>query len=206
MKRAYTLLTTCCLLVSCSAKPAGPLLNYQDSYGQYSFGYSAPNSARSEFKTLDGVIHGSYSYIDDAGVIQTAHYTADDMGFRITATNLPQAPVSLYYNQEAAATRKTREGTQEVTEPADEKTLERRIGENNVFLKPLLKVQNPFEEETLQEEKKGSPNDEMKPKTITSENEETGSNRKSTESTAEVKVSKANETEESSAETKDVKK
>lgn len=83
----------CCLLAVGLAKPAVPLLNYQDNYGQYSFGYSGPTSARSEVRTLDGVTRGTYSYIDDAGVIQTARYIADDMGFRIIATNIPQGPV-----------------------------------------------------------------------------------------------------------------
>ncbi|XP_033327296.2 uncharacterized protein LOC117220939 [Megalopta genalis] len=95
MKCAYVLLSTCCLLSYGLAKPAAPLLNYQDSFGQYSFGYSSPDSARSEVRTLDGVTHGSYSYIDDTGTIQSAEYTADDHGFRITATNLPQGTASV---------------------------------------------------------------------------------------------------------------
>lgn len=88
------------LLFSCSlvsfglAKPTAPILGYQDSYGQYSFGYSAPGSARSEIRTLNGETRGVYSYVDDAGFIQTTQYTADSKnGFRVAATNLPQAPL-----------------------------------------------------------------------------------------------------------------
>ena len=88
------LLLFCCLVSSGSAESARPILGYQDSYGQYSFGYSAPSSARSEVRTSNGETRGVYSYIDDAGVIQTTQYTADSKnGFRVTATNLPQAPL-----------------------------------------------------------------------------------------------------------------
>ncbi|XP_035742447.1 cuticle protein 7-like [Vespa mandarinia] len=66
------------------------LLGYQDSLGRYSFGYSTLDSARSEIKTVNGVIHGAYSYVDDNGVIQSTEYIADDDGFRVVATNLPQ--------------------------------------------------------------------------------------------------------------------
>ncbi|XP_015591988.1 uncharacterized protein LOC107266225 [Cephus cinctus] len=88
------------------AKPPGLILGYQDTLGQYSFGYSAPDSARSEVRALDGTTRGSYSYIDGAGVIQSADYTADgDNGFRVAATNLPQAPVPVQETPEVAAAR-----------------------------------------------------------------------------------------------------
>ncbi|OXU17581.1 hypothetical protein TSAR_010109 [Trichomalopsis sarcophagae] len=82
-----------CLLAGSQAKP--PLfLSYQDSIGQYSFGYSDPMSARSEYRASDGVTRGTYSYIDNQGLIQTAEYEAGkDLGFRIRATNLPEAPL-----------------------------------------------------------------------------------------------------------------
>lgn len=65
----------------------------QDSLGQYSYGYADPNSAKSETKTADGVTRGGYSYIDANGILQTVHYISDPVnGFRVSATNLPQAP------------------------------------------------------------------------------------------------------------------
>ena len=64
----------------------------QDELGQYNFGYSDPNSARTETRTADGVVRGSYNYLDTAGQIQTVHYIADALGFRVAATNLPVAP------------------------------------------------------------------------------------------------------------------
>ena len=61
--------------------------------GQYSYGYSNPTSGKSEVKTADGVTRGSYSYVDANGVLQSVHYISDPVnGFRVSATNLPQAP------------------------------------------------------------------------------------------------------------------
>lgn len=87
-----------CILVLCLAsgilgKPADVVLEYQDSIGQVAFGYSSPNSARSEIRSADGKTRGAYSYVDGSGAIQTARYTADsENGFLIEATNLPKAP------------------------------------------------------------------------------------------------------------------
>lgn len=65
----------------------------QDKLGQYSYGYTGPLSAKSETKTADGVTRGGYSYIDANGILQTVQYISDSVnGFRVTATNLPEAP------------------------------------------------------------------------------------------------------------------
>ncbi|GJQ71824.1 hypothetical protein Trydic_g11506 [Trypoxylus dichotomus] len=62
----------------------------QDDYGQYSYGYAEPLSAKTETRTADGVTRGGYSYIDANGVLKTVHYVADAVnGFRVAATNLP---------------------------------------------------------------------------------------------------------------------
>lgn len=88
------------------AKPPPTFLEYKDSLGQYSFGYSAPGSARSEVRSIDGSTRGSYSYVDVFGNIQSAQYTADgENGFQITATNLPQAPKQIEDTAEVAAAR-----------------------------------------------------------------------------------------------------
>lgn len=94
-----------CLLSGSQAKP--PLfLNYQDSIGQYSFGYSEPQSARSEYRASDGVTRGVYSYVDNNGLVQTAEYEAGrDLGFRVRATNLPLAPAPVPYTPEVKAAR-----------------------------------------------------------------------------------------------------
>merc|ERR1712072_438310 len=65
----------------------------QVEFGQFSFGYQNINSARSESKDAFGVTRGSYQYVDANNVVQTVHYTADDInGFRVAATNVPVAP------------------------------------------------------------------------------------------------------------------
>lgn len=94
-----------CLIATGFAKPP-VFLSYQDSLGQYSFGYSAPGSARSEVRTSNGATRGTYSYIDETGTIQTAQYVADsENGFRVIATNLPQAPLPVQDTPEVMAAR-----------------------------------------------------------------------------------------------------
>nr|KAF7412947.1 hypothetical protein H0235_012798 [Vespula pensylvanica] len=97
----------CCLILKSSGQPVmNVLLGYQDSLGQYSFGYSTLHSARSEIKTVNGVIRGAYSYVDDNGVIQTTEYVADDDGFHVVSTNLPQSPLPVEDTAEVLAARK----------------------------------------------------------------------------------------------------
>ena len=52
---------------------------------------------------------GSYQYVDANNVVQTVHYTADDInGFRVAATNVPVAtagPIPVVETPEVAAAR-----------------------------------------------------------------------------------------------------
>lgn len=62
----------------------------QDVLGQYAYGYADPHSSKQEVRSLDGITRGSYSYRDAAGKLQTVDYRADEQGFHVAATNLPQ--------------------------------------------------------------------------------------------------------------------
>lgn len=74
--------------------PVSSQYHAQDKFGQYSYGYAGPLSSKTETKTADGVTRGGYSYIDANGVLQSVQYIADPVhGFRVQATNLPEAPV-----------------------------------------------------------------------------------------------------------------
>lgn len=65
----------------------------QSEFGEYNYGYSNQNSAKTEVKTIDGVTRGSYTYVDANNIVQRVDYIADDLfGFRVAATNLPVAP------------------------------------------------------------------------------------------------------------------
>merc|ERR1712183_272378 len=64
----------------------------QDELGQYSFGYAGGPSSRAETRDAFGIVRGSYNYVDSEGKIQTQHYVADALGFRVSGTNLPVAP------------------------------------------------------------------------------------------------------------------
>jgi hypothetical protein len=67
----------------------------QSELGEYNYGYSNENSAKTETRTIDGVTRGSYSYVDANNIVQRVDYIADDVfGFRVAATNLPVAPVA----------------------------------------------------------------------------------------------------------------
>ena len=65
----------------------------QDEFGNVVYGYSNPNSAKSEQRDAYGNVMGYYSYVDDTGYPKHVSYVADDFGFRITnANNFPVAP------------------------------------------------------------------------------------------------------------------
>ena len=64
----------------------------QDEFGNVIYGYSNPNSAKTEQRDAYGNVRGAYSYDDGTGFPKHVSYIADDFGFRITAANnLPVA-------------------------------------------------------------------------------------------------------------------
>ena len=65
----------------------------QTESGAYNYGYSNHLSSKQEIKTEDGITQGTYSYVDANGLVQTVNYISDALGFRVSATNLPVAPV-----------------------------------------------------------------------------------------------------------------
>jgi len=88
--------------VAYSVPPVAPIKSQyhsQDELGQYSFGYAGGPSSRAETRDAYGVVRGSYNYVDSEGEVQTQHYVADALGFRVAGTNLPvsdtPAPVAL---------------------------------------------------------------------------------------------------------------
>ncbi|XP_071537554.1 uncharacterized protein [Panulirus ornatus] len=90
-----------------SMAPIHSQYNAQDEFGQYSFGYNGGFNARAETRDAFGNVRGSYNYLDSDGKVQTQHYVADALGFRVSGTNLPEAaaPEFLDYTQEVAAAR-----------------------------------------------------------------------------------------------------
>ncbi|XP_042882458.1 uncharacterized protein LOC122259607 [Penaeus japonicus] len=84
--------------VSYNVAPVAPVAPIQSQYhaqdeiGQYSFGYAGGPSSRAESHDAFGVVRGSYNYVDSEGKVQTQHYVADALGFRVSGTNLPVTP------------------------------------------------------------------------------------------------------------------
>ncbi|XP_064103704.1 cuticle protein 8-like [Macrobrachium nipponense] len=66
----------------------------QDELGQYTFGYAGGPASRAESRDAFGIVRGSYNYVDSEGKVQTQHYVADALGFRVSGTNLPVAPAA----------------------------------------------------------------------------------------------------------------
>merc|ERR1712008_158276 len=66
----------------------------QDELGGYNYGYQTAESSKQEIRTPDGIVQGTYSYVDANGILQTVNYISDAEGFKVAATNLPQAPVA----------------------------------------------------------------------------------------------------------------
>ncbi|KAH8301222.1 hypothetical protein KR018_007957 [Drosophila ironensis] len=70
------------------APPSGDTISQyhtQDEHGQYAYGYMAPLYSKHETRTSDGVVHGTFSYLDANGETQTVDYVADAQGFRVTS-------------------------------------------------------------------------------------------------------------------------
>ncbi|XP_078032656.1 uncharacterized protein LOC144467640 [Augochlora pura] len=57
--------------------------------GEHAYSYAGGPSAKEEIKGADGVVRGSYSYVDANGILQSVFYVADNYGFRVAATDLP---------------------------------------------------------------------------------------------------------------------
>lgn len=76
--------------------PASPSSQFQaqDEFGNIQYGYSNINSQKHEVGNTYGGVQGSYSYVDANGQVQTTNYIADELGFRVQATNLPVAPTA----------------------------------------------------------------------------------------------------------------
>ena len=58
---------------------------YHQSLDQnsYQFGYAADSAERTEARDVNGVITGSYNYLDPEGISQTVRYKADENGFQV---------------------------------------------------------------------------------------------------------------------------
>ena len=50
---------------------------------EYDFGYTADSAERSETRDVNGVVIGSYNYVDTSGNSQTVKYQADENGFQV---------------------------------------------------------------------------------------------------------------------------
>jgi len=73
--------------------PYSSQFHSQDEFGNTAHGYNSLLSAKHEQGNAYLGVSGSYSYVDANGELQTTNYIADGLGFRVQATNLPQAPV-----------------------------------------------------------------------------------------------------------------
>ena len=62
----------------------------QDELGGYQFSYSGGPSSRFESRDHNGVVRGSYSYVDPTGELRSYHYVADHEGFRVKQQSAPQ--------------------------------------------------------------------------------------------------------------------
>lgn len=58
--------------------------------GQYQYNYNSDIDSRQEVRDGRGQTLGSYSYVDEKGMLQRAEYVAGLNGFQISATNLPK--------------------------------------------------------------------------------------------------------------------
>merc|ERR1712218_598911 len=71
----------------------GSQFHAQDEFGNLNYGYSNINSVKQEVGNTYGGVQGAYSYVDANGELQRVEYVADDLGFRVSDSRLPVAPV-----------------------------------------------------------------------------------------------------------------
>lgn len=65
----------------------------QNPDGRYAYAYLGGPSAKYEHRTKDGIVQGTYSYIDTFNKLQTVNYRSEPaLGLRVAQTNLPQEP------------------------------------------------------------------------------------------------------------------
>merc|ERR1719361_2505506 len=57
----------------------------QDELGGYNYGYQTAESSKQETRTPDGILQGTYSYVDANGILQTVNYISDAEGFKVAA-------------------------------------------------------------------------------------------------------------------------
>ena len=105
------------------------LFLFQDELGGYNYGYATPTSSKQEFKTPDGVVQGTYSYVDANGVVQTVNYVSDAEGFKVAATNLPRAPVAAPVPVAVVAPIIRQGKSEEALEEVQEEHLEKELEE-----------------------------------------------------------------------------
>jgi len=80
-----------------------------DEFGNTAFGYTNPISSRMEQGNADGVVTGSYSYVDEAGT-HTRSYIADAYGFRLTGeSGVAALPIAKALHKRSAPYQATRE-------------------------------------------------------------------------------------------------
>lgn len=66
---------------------------YQDTAGNYDIQYNIPGITRHETSN-NGIVVGSYSYVDSNGIVQTVRYSAGPQGFVIhDGSGVPVLPV-----------------------------------------------------------------------------------------------------------------
>merc|ERR1712223_1340266 len=78
------------------AAPVAPSSQFHagDEFGNIQYGYANINSQKHEVGNTYGGVSGTYSYVDANGIVQATNYSADGLGFRVQATNLPVAPAA----------------------------------------------------------------------------------------------------------------
>lgn len=74
------------------SSPVATQYHSQDELGQYSYGYSNAQSAKTEARSVNGLTIGGYAYVDPEGKLQSVEYSSDANGFRVAASNLPVPP------------------------------------------------------------------------------------------------------------------
>ncbi|KAL3267092.1 hypothetical protein HHI36_011232 [Cryptolaemus montrouzieri] len=99
-------------VASCKTYYVDPILrqeNIQSTDGIYKFGFDSKTQNVEQFRGSDGIIRGSFSYLDNDGRVQHMEYIAGPDGYHVYNANLPVTVASVTETPEVQAARKAHE-------------------------------------------------------------------------------------------------
>ncbi|XP_055385581.1 cuticle protein 6-like [Condylostylus longicornis] len=134
MKFTYIYFITIFVVVSCEPQAiTDDRLNFIDELGNYHFGYNDGQTARHEMRTKDGIVRGTYLFVDANDEIKRVSYTSDPVnGYKIV-DELPKEE-----KKESVSTDDKSPATESEATTVSSPELDDRISDDMNLPKPVM--------------------------------------------------------------------